>query len=42
MRVYEKLGFVREGVRREVLLMDGQYHDNSVMSLLRHEFAKPA
>jgi RimJ/RimL family protein N-acetyltransferase len=40
IRVYEKLGFVSEGVRREVLLMDGQYHDAIVMGLLRQEFVK--
>jgi RimJ/RimL family protein N-acetyltransferase len=40
IRVYEKLGFVREGVRREVLFMDGQYHDAIVMGLLRHEFTQ--
>lgn len=38
MHVYEKLGFRREGVRREVLFMDGRYHDAVVMGLLRREF----
>jgi RimJ/RimL family protein N-acetyltransferase len=40
IHVYEKLGFVREGVRREVLLMDGTYHDAMIMGLLRHEFTE--
>ncbi len=38
IHVYEKLGFKREGVRREVLLLDGEYHDAIVLGLLRHEF----
>lgn len=33
-RVYEKAGFVREGVRRDVLLWDGVYHSAIVMSVL--------
>lgn len=37
-RVYEKAGFVREGVRRDVLLWDGEYHSAIVMSVLRHEY----
>ena len=32
--VYEKIGFVREGVLRDVLLWDGKYHDAIVMSIL--------
>lgn len=37
-RVYEKVGFVREGVRRDVLLWDGAYHSAIVMSILAHEY----
>lgn len=37
-RVYEKVGFVREGVRRDVLLWDGVYHSAIVMGLLEHEY----
>jgi RimJ/RimL family protein N-acetyltransferase len=40
IHVYEKLGFKREGVRREVLLLNGTYHDAIVMGLLTNEFAK--
>jgi RimJ/RimL family protein N-acetyltransferase len=39
IHVYEKLGFVREGLRREVLFMDGVYHDAVVMGLLQYEYA---
>lgn len=44
LHVYEKLGFRREGVLREVLFQDGRYHDAIVMSQLRHEYgaAQPA
>jgi RimJ/RimL family protein N-acetyltransferase len=33
-RVYEKCGFVREGVERDVLNWDGQWHDGIRMSIL--------
>ncbi|MGI8721270.1 MAG: GNAT family N-acetyltransferase [Geodermatophilaceae bacterium] len=33
-RVYEKCGFVREGVAREALLWNGQRHDAVLMSIL--------
>ena len=36
--VYEKIGFVREGVRRDVLLWEGEYHHAIVMSILAPEF----
>ena len=32
--VYEKIGFVVEGVRRDALLWDGEYHDAILMSIL--------
>lgn len=35
IRVYERVGFVREGVRRDALRWDGRFHDAIVMSLLR-------
>ena len=37
-RVYEKVGFVREGVRRDVLLWEGEYHSAIVMSILEQEY----
>ena len=33
-RVYEKCGFVREGVQRDALRWDGEWHDAIVMSAL--------
>ena len=38
MHVYEKLGFVHEGVQRESLYRDGQRFDQYSMSLLRPEW----
>ncbi|HEX6291307.1 MAG TPA: GNAT family protein [Herpetosiphonaceae bacterium] len=38
LHVYEKLGFRREGVRREVLYLDGTYHDSIVMGMLEDEY----
>jgi len=37
-RCYEKAGFHREGVRREALYCDGQFHDVITMGILRREF----
>ena len=36
--VYEKVGFVREGIRRDVLLWEGEYHSAIIMSILAHEY----
>lgn len=38
--VYEKLGFAREGVRRETLFYNHKYHDVIVMSMLEDEYRK--
>ena len=38
-RAYEKVGFVREGVRREALRFDGQWVDSVLMAVLDHEWA---
>lgn len=35
--VYEKVGFVREGVRRGALFWDGEFHDAISMSILRSD-----
>ncbi|MBT2709100.1 GNAT family N-acetyltransferase [Pseudomonas sp. ISL-84] len=37
-KFYEKVGFVREGAFRGELLYDGEYFDNYIMGILRHEF----
>lgn len=38
IHVYEKLGFKKEGVLRDYLYFDNQYHDAIVMSILETEF----
>jgi len=38
IRVYEKLGFVKEGVLRQHVFRDGKYHDVILMGLLRDEW----
>lgn len=38
IHVYEKIGFKREGVQRDVLYLNHQYHDSIMMSILEHEF----
>jgi len=42
IHVYEKAGFVREGVRRDVLLWDGVYQSAIVMSILKPEYEQRA
>jgi len=39
IHVYEKLGFVREGMRRQHHYDAGEYHDELTMAVLDHEFA---
>jgi RimJ/RimL family protein N-acetyltransferase len=39
-RAYERLGFVREGVLREVRLMNRRYVDAFAMALLEDEWRK--
>ncbi|MDX3383474.1 GNAT family protein [Streptomyces niveiscabiei] len=39
IRVYEKVGFVHEGVRREIELKDGKWVDEVVMAILEDEWA---
>ena len=37
-RAYEKVGFIREGTLRETWLVDGQWHDEHLYSMLRREY----
>jgi RimJ/RimL family protein N-acetyltransferase len=37
-RVYEKLGFVREGTKREALYFRDQYHDIITMAVLARDY----
>lgn len=38
IRVYEKVGFTKEGCKRQEVFKDGQYHDLYFMSILRSEY----
>lgn len=38
VRVYEKLGFKQEGVLRDTLFYDGEYHSTIIMSILEDEW----
>jgi RimJ/RimL family protein N-acetyltransferase len=38
IHVYEKLGFKREGVQRDALFYDGEFHDSIVMGILEDEW----
>ena len=40
IKVLQKLGFVQEGLLRESLYKNGQYHDLMVFSILRSEYHK--
>jgi RimJ/RimL family protein N-acetyltransferase len=39
IRAYHKAGFVEEGRRRELVLHDGSWYDDVLMSILDHEWA---
>jgi RimJ/RimL family protein N-acetyltransferase len=39
-RVYEKVGFVAEGTRRQALLWDGEWVDAQVMGILAEEWSR--
>jgi len=38
LHMYRKLGFVEEGVQREARLIDGEWHNVTIMSMLEQEF----
>lgn len=40
LHVYEKVGFIREGLRREVLYWQGRYHHAIMMGILKSDYEK--
>lgn len=38
IHVYEKVGFVKEGLKRDVLFWEGQYHDAVIMGFLKPDY----
>ncbi|MEH7252444.1 GNAT family protein [Neobacillus niacini] len=40
IRAYEKLGFKQEGIKRESMYYNHEYHDTIIMGLLKSEFFK--
>jgi len=38
IHVYGKIGFQREGIQRDVVYLDGRFHDMIMMSILEDEF----
>ena len=38
IRTYEKAGFTHEGILRQAVYQNGEYHDIYVMSVLRSEW----
>lgn len=40
IRSYEKLGFQKEGIKRENWFLNHRYHDSVIMSMLEHEYRK--
>jgi RimJ/RimL family protein N-acetyltransferase len=38
IRAYEKLGFQKEGIKRDCLFYEYEYHDAIIMSILADEF----
>jgi len=38
LHLYQKLGFVEEGIQREARLVDGKWHNVVMMSMLEQEF----
>jgi len=39
-RTYEKCGFIREGIQRQQVCFDGNWHDMVLMGILRSEWLK--
>ncbi|GIN73775.1 aminoglycoside N(6')-acetyltransferase [Bacillus sp. J14TS2] len=40
IKSYKKLGFKQEGIIRDELFYDGEYHDSIIMGILKSEFNK--
>ncbi len=38
IKAYEKSGFVREGVLRQEIYSEGEFHDNIIMAILKEEY----
>jgi RimJ/RimL family protein N-acetyltransferase len=41
IRLYEKVGFIREGLLREAAYIDGRYEDLLLMAMLKRDFLAP-
>jgi RimJ/RimL family protein N-acetyltransferase len=41
IRMYEKVGFKLEGVRRQALFREGAWHDEHIMAILQDEWIAP-
>ena len=41
IKLYEKLGFVHEGVLKEMIWLDGSWHDLIMMGMLKSEYRRP-
>jgi RimJ/RimL family protein N-acetyltransferase len=40
IKSYESVGFVKEGLEQETTLVDGEWRNDVIMSILEHEFIK--
>ena len=40
IRAYEKVGFVKEGILRESLYVNGKYSDEIIMAILKRDYEK--
>lgn len=40
IRVYEKIGFKQEGIQRDTLFYDGEYHSSIMMAILEDEWGE--
>ena len=40
IKCYEKLGFVKEGLKRQAMFINGEYHDTFIMGMLSQDWKK--